>query len=122
MEQDAQKVKGHTKPIHSVCWDLLVSFWHLPVRTLSESGRLDQEVGVVYHSPKPALFLLPLYVVFSTPNNCPCWIQSLELWNMNENKTMTLSAHEGLIAALAVSTATGLVASASHDKLVKLWK
>ena len=49
-------------------------------------------------------------------------LQSLELWNMNENKTMTLPAHEGLIAALAVSTATGLVASASHDKLVKLWK
>jgi len=41
---------------------------------------------------------------------------------MNENKTMTLPAHEGLIAALAVSTATGLVASASHDKFVKLWK
>lgn len=49
-------------------------------------------------------------------------MQSLELWNMAENKTMTLSAHEGLIAALAVSTVTGLVASASHDKFVKLWK
>lgn len=52
------------------------------------------------------------------------WIllQSLELWNMSENKTMTLTAHEGLIAALAVSTETGYVASASHDKFVKLWK
>jgi len=49
-------------------------------------------------------------------------MQSLELWNMSENKTMTLPAHEGLITSLAVSTATGLVASASHDKLVKLWK
>ena len=49
-------------------------------------------------------------------------LQSLELWNMTENKTMTLSAHEGLIAALAVSTVNGLVASASHDKFVKLWK
>jgi len=49
-------------------------------------------------------------------------MQSLELWNMTENKTMTLSAHEGLIAALAVSTVNGLVASASHDKFVKLWK
>ena len=51
-----------------------------------------------------------------------CVVQSLELWNMSENKTMALPAHEGLIASLAVSTATGLVASASHDKLVKLWK
>ncbi|KVH87806.1 LisH dimerization motif-containing protein [Cynara cardunculus var. scolymus] len=48
--------------------------------------------------------------------------KSLELWNMSENKTMTLSAHDGLIAGLALSTATGLVASASHDKIVKLWK
>lgn len=49
-------------------------------------------------------------------------LQSLELWNMTENMTMTVSAHEGLIAALAVSTVMGLVASASHDKFVKLWK
>ncbi|RVX19905.1 Transcriptional corepressor LEUNIG [Vitis vinifera] len=49
-------------------------------------------------------------------------LQYLELWNMSENKTMTLAAHDGLIAALAVSTVSGLVASASHDKIVKLWK
>ena len=41
---------------------------------------------------------------------------------MTENKTMTISAHDGLIAALAVSGVSGLVASASHDKIVKLWK
>lgn len=50
------------------------------------------------------------------------WMQSLELWNMAENRSMTLPAHDGLIAALAVSNATGMVASASHDKCVKLWK
>ena len=49
-------------------------------------------------------------------------LQSLELWNMIENKMMTLSAHEGLIAFLAASTVTGLVASASHDKWVRLWQ
>ncbi|KAF2304550.1 hypothetical protein GH714_033264 [Hevea brasiliensis] len=53
---------------------------------------------------------------------CRHSLQSLELWNMTENKSMTLAAHEGLIAALAVSPVTGLVASASHDKFVKLWK
>ena len=41
---------------------------------------------------------------------------------MTENKTITLSAHEDLIASLAVSTVNGLVASASHEKFVKLWK
>ena len=51
----------------------------------------------------------------------PC-LQSLELWNMMENQTMSVAAHEGLIAALAQSPTTGMVASASHDKSVKLWK
>lgn len=41
---------------------------------------------------------------------------------MNENKTMTLPAHDGLIASLAAAPLAGLVASASHDKVVKLWK
>ncbi|KAG6772752.1 hypothetical protein POTOM_024172 [Populus tomentosa] len=145
-------LQGHTKPIHSVCWDPSGEFlasasedsvrvWTLGsgsegecVHELSCNGNkfhsfVDADCGLsrlvlVYHSSKPALFRLPLYVVFSTPKSVHVGSRSksLELWNMNENKTMTLPAHDGLIAALAVSTATGLVASASHDKLVKLWK
>lgn len=49
-------------------------------------------------------------------------IQTLELWNMTENKTMTLHAHDKLVSSLAASNATGMVASVSHDKCVKLWK
>lgn len=49
-------------------------------------------------------------------------LQSLELWNMAVNKCMTISAHECVISALAQSPATGMVASASHDKSVKIWK
>jgi WD40 repeat protein len=49
-------------------------------------------------------------------------MQSLELWNMVKNQSMTVQAHEGLIAALAQSPITGMVASASHDNSVKLWK
>jgi hypothetical protein len=41
---------------------------------------------------------------------------------MIENKSMMVPAHEGLIATLAQSSATSMVASASHDKYVKLWK
>lgn len=48
--------------------------------------------------------------------------KTLELWNMAQNKTMTLNAHEKLVSALAVSNVTGMVASAGHDKCVKLWK
>lgn len=49
-------------------------------------------------------------------------MQSLELWNMLKNQSMTIQAHEGLIAALAQSPVNGMVASASHDNSVKLWK
>ena len=41
---------------------------------------------------------------------------------MIENKTMTLRAHEKLVSSLEVSNVTGVVASASHDNYVKLWK
>lgn len=49
-------------------------------------------------------------------------LKSLELWNMDENRSMTLAAHGGLISDMAVSTVTGFIASASHDKTLKLWK
>ncbi|WZZ55050.1 hypothetical protein YC2023_055157 [Brassica napus] len=48
--------------------------------------------------------------------------QSLELWNTKENKCMTIPAHECVISALAQSPSTGMMASASHDKSVKIWK
>ncbi|KAM1224792.1 hypothetical protein ACFX2G_044589 [Malus domestica] len=112
-------LQGHTKPIHSVCWDpsgeFLASVSEDSVRvwTLGAGGEGEcvHELscnGNKFHS----CVFHPTYTS----------LLSLELWNMTENKTMTLSAHDGLIAALSVSTGTGLVASASHDKFVKLWK
>lgn len=41
---------------------------------------------------------------------------------MVDNKSMTIAAHETIISALAQSPVTGMVASASHDSYVKLWK
>ncbi|GAB2233493.1 hypothetical protein Drorol1_Dr00002716 [Drosera rotundifolia] len=119
------KLQGHTKAIHSVCWDPSGDFlasvsedsvrvWTLGsgsegecVHELSCNG--NKFYSCAFHPAYPSLLVIGCY-------------QSLDLWNMSENKTMTLSAHEGLIAALAVSSITGLVASASHDKNVKLWK
>ncbi|KAL6296548.1 hypothetical protein ACE6H2_004690 [Prunus campanulata] len=118
-------LQGHTKPVHSVCWDpsgeFLASVSEDSVRvwTLGSGGEGEcvHELSCngskfhscVFHPTYTSLLVIGCY-------------QSLELWNMTENKTMTLSAHDGLIAALAMSTVTGLVASASHDKFVKLWK
>ncbi|XP_043699670.1 transcriptional corepressor LEUNIG isoform X6 [Telopea speciosissima] len=118
-------LQGHTKPVHSVCWnpsgDFVASVSEDSVRVWNigtgSEGECVHELSCngnkfhscVFHPNYPSLLVIGCY-------------QSLELWNMNENQTMTLSAHEGLIAALAVSNVTGLVASASHDKFVKLWK
>ncbi|CAK8568678.1 unnamed protein product [Lathyrus sativus] len=118
-------LKGHTKTIDSVSWDpsgeLLASVSEDSVRiwTLGtgNEGECVHELSCngskfhscVFHPTYPSLLVIGCY-------------QSMELWNMAENKTMTLSAHDGLITALAVSTVNGLVASASHDKYIKLWK
>ncbi|KAL2318317.1 hypothetical protein Fmac_032193 [Flemingia macrophylla] len=119
-------LKGHTKSIHSVCWDpsgeFLASVSEDSVRvwtlgTGSEGGECVHELSCIGNKFHSCVF----HPTYSSLLVVGCY-QSLELWNMTENKTMTLSAHEGLIAALAVSTVNGLVASASHDKLVKLWK
>ncbi|CAN8229685.1 unnamed protein product [Cochlearia groenlandica] len=118
-------LQGHVNPIKSVCWDpsgeflASVSEDRVKVWTLGSGseGECVHELicngnkyqSCVFHPTYPSLLVIGCY-------------QSLELWNMSENKTMALSAHEGIIASLGVSTSTGLVASASHDKRVKLWK
>ncbi|KAG6493101.1 hypothetical protein ZIOFF_048078 [Zingiber officinale] len=86
-------LQGHTKHVDSICWN--------------SSG--DRLASVSEDSVRVWSLVVG-------------GLQSLEVWDMNENKTMTLPAHEGLIAALAASNATGVIASASHDKFVKLWK
>ncbi|KAF8389031.1 hypothetical protein HHK36_025716 [Tetracentron sinense] len=121
-------LQGHTKLVHSVCWDpsgeLLASVSEDSVRVWTfGSGREGECIhelscngnkfhSCVFHPTYSSLLVIGCYQAS----------YSLELWNMVENKTMTLSAHDGLIASLAVSNATGVVASASHDKYVKLWK
>ncbi|KAH9558982.1 hypothetical protein CY35_06G035600 [Sphagnum magellanicum] len=118
-------LQRHTKPVHSVCWDASGDFvasvsedsvrvWNLG---MGSDGECVHELNCngnkfhscVFHPNYPSLLIIGCY-------------QSLELWNMIENKSMTVPAHEGLIAALAQSSATGMVASASYDKCVKLWK
>lgn len=118
-------LQGHTKPIHSVCWnptgELLASVSEDSVRVWNlgsgSEGDCVYELscnGNKFHS----CAFHPTYTYLLVVG---CY-QSLELWNMSENKTMALSGHDGLIAGLAASTVNGLVASASHDKYVKLWK
>ncbi|KAM0944996.1 putative transcription factor WD40-like family [Dioscorea sansibarensis] len=115
-------LQEHTKEVHSVCWDSngdylasvsqdTVKVWSINtgecIHRLSSNG--NKFHSCVFHPSYTSLLIIGGY-------------QSLELWNMVDNQTMTVQAHEGLIADLAQSPVTGMVASASHDKTVKLWK
>ncbi|KAM3349857.1 hypothetical protein ACQJBY_022617 [Aegilops geniculata] len=119
-------MQGHAKDIQSVCWDsagdYLASVSEDAVRiwsfTSGQDGEFVNELNCsgnkfqtcVFHPAHPSLLVIGCY-------------ESLELWDIREKNAMTFNnAHDGLIAALAASSATGKVASVSHDRLVKLWK
>lgn len=124
-ENCLHSLQRHTKPVHSVCWDstgdYLASVSEDSVRVWSLGGGNTGECiyelssngnkfhSCVFHPTYPSVLVIGCY-------------QSLEIWDMYENRSMTLKAHDGLIASLAASNASGMVASASHDKFVRLWK
>ncbi|KAK4265145.1 hypothetical protein QN277_026233 [Acacia crassicarpa] len=117
------KLEGHKNPVRSLCWDFsgeylasvsnnLVRVWTVKsgkgecIQELNASGK--QFNTCVFHPSYPLLII-----------GCN---ETLELWNLSENKTMSIHAHDNLVCSLAASNATGLVVSASLDKHVKIWK
>ncbi|GMH04614.1 hypothetical protein Nepgr_006454 [Nepenthes gracilis] len=115
-----QALQGHTQKVQSVCWDPsgeflasvsedLVRVWTVGsgskwqcIHELNCKG--SKFNSCVFHPVYSSLLIIGCY-------------QNLELWNMMENDTMTVTmAHDGLIASLAASSVSGLIASASHDK------
>ncbi|KAK1261205.1 Transcriptional corepressor LEUNIG [Acorus gramineus] len=121
-DRKSYTLQGHGKEVHSVCWDAngeyLASVSQDSVRVWSiRNGDLVHELSsngnkfhsCIFHPTYSNLLIIGGY-------------QSLELWNMTENKCMTVQGHDGLIAALAQSPVSGMVASASHDTSVKLWR
>lgn len=119
-----RRFEGHTEHVGSLCWDPsgeyvvsasedTVKVWSLNsgneencVHELNSSG--SKFHSCAFHPLYPSLLIIGCY-------------QSLELWDMSENRSMTVAAHDGLISALA-SSSSGVVASVSHDKHVKLWR
>ncbi|XP_074281011.1 transcriptional corepressor LEUNIG-like isoform X3 [Silene latifolia] len=121
-----EQLQGHAKKLHSICWhpsgerlaclsEDMVRVWRVGssgskwqcLHELNSNG--NKFNTCVFHPVFPSLLIIGCY-------------QNLELWDMVENKTMTVIAHEGLITSLTASTATGSFASASHDKCVKIWE
>ncbi|XP_011024691.1 PREDICTED: transcriptional corepressor LEUNIG-like isoform X2 [Populus euphratica] len=124
VETDRQihSFQGHSEMVNYICWDStgdilasvsqnLVKIWSMAsrecIQELSSNG--NRFHSCVFHPSYSTLLVIG-------------GISSLELWNMAENKSMTIPGHENIIAALAQSPVTGMVASASHDSTVKLWK
>ncbi|KAG4174690.1 hypothetical protein ERO13_A11G137400v2 [Gossypium hirsutum] len=114
--------QGHSEIVNYICWDVngdylasvshdLVKLWSVAtgecIQELSSGG--NQFHSCVFHPSYSTLLVIG-------------GISSLELWNMAENKSMTIPAHENIISALAQSPVGGIVATASHDGSVKLWK
>ncbi|KAK2984343.1 hypothetical protein RJ640_026967 [Escallonia rubra] len=121
-DRQTHSFQGHSGVVNYLCWDLngdylasvsedSVKVWSLAsgecIHELNSSG--NQFHSCVFHPSYSALLVIG-------------GMRSLELWNMAENKSMTVPAHENIIAALTQSPVTGMVASASHDSSVKLWK
>ncbi|KAJ4708365.1 Transcriptional corepressor LEUNIG [Melia azedarach] len=119
------KLQGHKNQVHSVCWDTTgeylasVSDDLVRVWTIGSGGKGEcmHELSCSGNRFRTCVF----HPTFSSLLVIGCY-ETLELWNMNENKTLTLNAHDKLVSSLAVSNVNGLVASASHDKCVKIWK
>ncbi|XP_019448783.1 PREDICTED: transcriptional corepressor LEUNIG_HOMOLOG-like isoform X3 [Lupinus angustifolius] len=124
VETDRQiySFQGHPEIVNYICWDangdILASVSQNLVKVWSmTSGECIQELISTNNQFHSCVFH-PSYSTLLVIGGTSC----LELWNMAENKTMTISAHENIISALAQSPVTGMVASASHDSSVKLWK
>ncbi|XP_022144857.1 transcriptional corepressor LEUNIG-like isoform X2 [Momordica charantia] len=119
------KLQGHKNHIHSVCWDPsgeylasvsedLAKVWKVGsggkgdcINELNCNGKIFHTC--VFHPTNTSLLIIGSH-------------ESLEIWDITENKTRTLHAHGKLVSALAASHVTGLVASASHDSCIKLWQ
>nr|XP_017246419.1 PREDICTED: transcriptional corepressor LEUNIG_HOMOLOG-like [Daucus carota subsp. sativus] len=114
--------QGHSGVVNSLCWDLngdylasvgkeSVKVWSLTSgKCVHElSSKSNQFHSCAFHPSYSALLMIG-------------GEKGLELWNIAENKIMTVRAHENMIAALAQSPVTGMIASGSHDSSVKLWK
>nr|DAD22844.1 TPA_asm: hypothetical protein HUJ06_024307 [Nelumbo nucifera] len=118
------KLQGHVNEVYSICWDTsgkyiasvskdCVCLWSTAlggecIHKLCSNGNKFQSCA--FHPGYSMLLVVGGYKL-------------LELWySMESCKTMTVPAHDGLIAALANSPCNEMVASASHDQYVKLWK
>ncbi|PIN22765.1 WD40 repeat-containing protein [Handroanthus impetiginosus] len=122
-DRETLNFQGHSGVVNCLCWDLngelLASVSEDSIKVWSlTSGECIHELIANGNKFFHSCVFDPSYSALLVIGG----LQSLELWNMVENKSMTVPAHENIVASLAQSPVTGMVASASHDSSVKLWK
>lgn len=64
------------------------------------------------------------FLLFPLSDTCQMLLQFLELWNpiCQSSITQSYSAHAGIISSLTDSPSKGTIASASHDRWIKIWR
>ncbi|KAI9121601.1 hypothetical protein K1719_008634 [Acacia pycnantha] len=118
------KLKGHVKDVISICWDATgnylasVSEDSARVWSVTSDGKCIQ----VLHSNRNKFQSCIFHPVYCNLLIIGC-NQSLEFWIPTEGcKLWTHTAHKDVIAGLGASPENQMMASASHDHTVKLWK
>ncbi|KAI8525541.1 hypothetical protein RHMOL_Rhmol13G0238300 [Rhododendron molle] len=116
-------LEGHVKEVKSICWDTSgkymasISEESARVWSIVYGGKCVQELQSNGNKFESCIFHPGYSNILVIGSN-----QSLELWNSIEsNKTLTVPAHDGIVAVLADCTETEMIASASHES-IKLWK
>nr|XP_012575073.1 transcriptional corepressor LEUNIG-like isoform X2 [Cicer arietinum] len=114
-------LQGHDKDVLSICWDRSGKY----IASVSEdSARVWSDGECISELPSngnkfQSCIFHPAYCNLLVIGG----YQSLEFWSPTESsRTLSIIAHRGLIAGLADSPEDELIASASHDHVVKLWK
>ncbi|KAK7246481.1 hypothetical protein RIF29_41349 [Crotalaria pallida] len=120
-------LKGHVKDVLSICWDrggnYIASVSEDSARIWSSDGKCIHELHSTGNKFQSCIFH-PAYLNLLVIGG----YQTLELWSpIENNKTWAVPhhngpPHKGLIAGLADTPEGEMIASASHDCCVKLWK
>ncbi|CAI0468726.1 unnamed protein product [Linum tenue] len=114
-------LKDHVNDVRSICWDSTgkyiasVSEESARIWSLAAGGKCIHKLmshGRNFHSCTFHPHLSQALLVGGYKN--------LVFWSANQK--CSTEAHKGIIAAMASSPAAGLIASASHDGFVKLWR
>lgn len=109
------------KPLNSICWnervnclacvsDNCAKVWSTDWQPVRELNRNDYFRSCSFHPRHPNTLVIGGY-------------ESIILWNFAENKVVeSVQAHGCHVSDLDGCLATGLLASASHDGCVKVWR